>query len=436
MKIRIKRRAAVLLLAICACLLCGCKLGASVEELFTLPQVPQEYTVLSTELSELIQQGYEYAAPTGGRNIQSVQMVDLDNDGDEEVLAFLHRSSDDRQLKIFIYENRDGAYELLCTVESSGTAIDSVSYEDLSGDGCRELVIGWRISADVRTLAVYRVRPQPEVLAQTSYTQFSLLDLNMDRQTDLLVYRTNESGISVAEMYSWRDRTLQMTSSCVLSGSMADLNRGSIVTGYWAEGARAVYLTSLTETGEAITDILTYQSSKLYNMVMSSSGHSRVIYPQSDLRPQDINSDGIIEVPAPWATWDGRAEAIVRWVQYDVRGESKNIMTTYHNTKQGWYFQLPGSLPGYITVQSTTPRTYETRDTLFSDGEALLHIYANSGENRNSRAAAGDRFILQRTNNVVYSAETTEAGIRLGLTENEIRQSFHTIVSNWAYGEN
>ena len=436
MKTRIKRRAAVVLLALCTCLLCGCKLSDSVEDLFTLPRVPEEYTVLSSELSTLISQGYEYAAPTGGRNIQSVQMVDLDNDGDEEVLAFLHRSGDDRQLKIFIYENRNDAYELLCTVESSGTAIDSVSYEDLTGDGCRELIVGWRISTDVRTLAVYRIRPQTEMLAQTGYTQFSLLDLTGDRRKELLIYRTNESGISVAEMYGWRDNALQVTAGCVLSGSMADLNRGNIVTGAWDEDAQAVYLTGFTEDGQAITDILVYQSSKLYNIVMSGSGHSRVIYPQTDLRPQDINKDGIIEVPAPWSTWDGRAEAIVRWLQYDARGESKNMMTTYHNTKQGWYFQLPASLPGYISVQSSTPRTYETKDTLFSDGAALVHIYTNSGENRNSRATSGDRFVLRRSGSVVYSAETTEDGIRLGLTEEIIRQNFRLIVSNWAYGNN
>ena len=49
------------------------------EELFTLPRMAEEYTGLTKELDDLIAQGYEYASPTGGRNIQSVQMVDLED---------------------------------------------------------------------------------------------------------------------------------------------------------------------------------------------------------------------------------------------------------------------------------------------------------------------------------------------------------------------
>lgn len=70
------------LLALLAAALTGCGFSDdSVEELFTLPRMAEEYTGLTQELEALITQGYEYASPTGGRNIQSVQMADLDGDG-------------------------------------------------------------------------------------------------------------------------------------------------------------------------------------------------------------------------------------------------------------------------------------------------------------------------------------------------------------------
>ena len=75
----------------------GCGFSdASVEELFTLPRMAEEYTGLTKELDDLIAQGYEYASPTGGRNIQSVQMADLDGDGQQEALAFFRMSSDEK----------------------------------------------------------------------------------------------------------------------------------------------------------------------------------------------------------------------------------------------------------------------------------------------------------------------------------------------------
>ena len=84
----------VMLLLLAALCLGGCGYDASVEELFALPRMAEGYTDLAQQLDGLLNQGYEYASPTGGRNIQSVQMADLDNDGRQEALAFMRRGSD------------------------------------------------------------------------------------------------------------------------------------------------------------------------------------------------------------------------------------------------------------------------------------------------------------------------------------------------------
>ena len=55
------------LLALLTAALTGCGFSDdSVEELFTLPRMAEEYTGLTQELETLITQGYEYASPTGG----------------------------------------------------------------------------------------------------------------------------------------------------------------------------------------------------------------------------------------------------------------------------------------------------------------------------------------------------------------------------------
>ena len=192
--------------ALLAALLTGCGFSdASVEELFTLPRMAEEYTGLTKELDDLIAQGYEYASPTGGRNIQSVQMVDLDGDGQQEALAFFRMSSDEKPLKIFVFRLEDGTYTRFCTIESSGSAIDSVYYQDLNGDGRRELIVGWRISTEVQTVAVYTVEREPVVLMSSGYNRFTMQDLNGDSIPSLLVLRTDGNSRSVAEFYGWQD---------------------------------------------------------------------------------------------------------------------------------------------------------------------------------------------------------------------------------------
>ena len=92
----LKRPALLGLLLLACLLLAGCQMDSTVEELFTLPRLPTEYTTLSRQLDQLLSEGYEYMAPTSGRNIQSLQMVDIDGDGRDEALEMLQQHSDIR----------------------------------------------------------------------------------------------------------------------------------------------------------------------------------------------------------------------------------------------------------------------------------------------------------------------------------------------------
>ena len=60
----------------------------SFDELYVVPQLPTEYTELRTQIDAILSDGAEYATPTSGTNIQSVQLTDLNGDG--QVLVQLH----------------------------------------------------------------------------------------------------------------------------------------------------------------------------------------------------------------------------------------------------------------------------------------------------------------------------------------------------------
>ena len=74
---KMKRLACCLAALVLAVLLCGCEFRNDVEDLFALPKMPEEFTGLNQLLGQLSAEGYEYAAPTTGQNLQSVHMVDL-----------------------------------------------------------------------------------------------------------------------------------------------------------------------------------------------------------------------------------------------------------------------------------------------------------------------------------------------------------------------
>ena len=423
-------------LLVLAALLSGCTVfDSSVEQLFTLPRMAPEYTGLSQQLDSLVAQGYEYAPPSGGRNIQSVQMVDLEDDGRQEALVFLRRTADERPLKILVFRlDTTDSYRLYCTVESSGAAVDSVYYQDLNGDGRRELIVGWRISADVQTLAAYSIEPEPVALMSCGYSRFSIQDLNSDGVPSLLVLRTDGELGPVAEFYGWQDEQMSVSYRCRLSSSMTALNRGSIVTGMVDKDTPAVFITGVDATSMAVTDILVYrQEAGLVNVAMDkSSGVSAAVYPFRQLSPQDIDGDGLIELPCPLG--DGSAEqtdGLVSWMSWRSDGRFEQSVKTYHSLSAGWYFTIPQSWWDWDVDAVTTGIQNESQMTLRINGDAVLSIYTITGENRESRSRMDHRLVLRRQAATVYAGEVCELAPYYGMDEDLLRRSFSLILGSW-----
>ena len=126
-------------------LLSGCMFALSPDDLYSLPKLPEEYVDLEQEIAALVDSGYEYAAPTGGENVQPVQMVDIDGDGEDEALLFLRKSGESKPLKIYIFKQSSEGYQTAAVLEESGASIERVDYQDMNGDGVLELIVGCRI---------------------------------------------------------------------------------------------------------------------------------------------------------------------------------------------------------------------------------------------------------------------------------------------------
>lgn len=422
-----------------ALLMTGC-LDSSVEDLMTLPQLPIQYTELSKQIDELIKDGYEYASPLTGRNIQSVQMVDLDGDGYDEALAFFRQPSDEKQLKIFVFHRTEDSYAPLCTIESAGTGIDSVNYRDVTGDGRMELIVGWKISTDVQTVAVYSLQAKPSVLMRSSYTHFSIEDLDGNGIPSLLIFRADSEGKSVAEFYSWQEEAMSVAYHCSLSSTMAELSRGSIVSGQLTtEGTPGIFVTGVNNQGKAVTDILAYQDELgLVNVALdASTGQSKLVCGYRQIPPQDINADGVIELPEPAAGSSELSQAgcAISWYHYYDSGDGEWEMEwtedSYHCPNAGWYFELPDNWRDRTSAAFMESAGNENCVVLQVDGENVAAFYSISGENRDTGSPRSKRLILEQQTAVTYAAELLPAAAQYGMDEELLRQNFHLITNFW-----
>ena len=429
----------------------GCGFSFSPTDLYSLPQLPEEYTELNSSLNQLLESGAEYAAPVSGSNIQPVQLEDLDGDGEEEALAFFRNSADEKPLKIYIFTAGKQGYEQAAVIEGTGTSIYSIAYEDLDQDGRKELLVGWRVNTDLLALSVYTLRSgEPEELVQgTSYVKYAVNDLNQDGLWELVVLRADEEGNGIADYYCWQEEEFQLRTSARITSTMAELSQqGKVTVGVLRSNDPALFITGVADGARAITDVLALRGGELTNLVLSAiTGVSGEVSRFCSVYPMDINGDGVTEVPRTVTLQGEDADHAVSqrvdWISYDASGTASRVLSTYHDVADGWYLQLPEGWPERVWVgRSTSPDeigiTFYTDSSREESYVPVLRITALSGSERERLAVRTGRFILSRNDGVIYVGELLKGNQdwKYSVTEDEVRASFSLIGTEWSAGDN
>lgn len=433
-------------------MLSGCsmpKLTLDPEDLYSLPTLPAKYTELNTQINGILESGAEYAAPASGANIQPVQLVDLDGDGREEALAFFRSSEDEKPLKIYVFTAEGDTYRQTNLIEGTGIGFYSVAYEDLNADGRMELAVGWRATVEHQVLEVYALHAGgTEALVQADYVKYTTQDLDQDGKKELVVIHADEEGEGVAEYYNWQeDGSFVNQSSARISVTMAELNQqGRVTRGTLRDNVPALFVTGVTDTPRAITDILAVRNGELTNIVLSeSSGVSSEIAAYRSLYPMDLNGDGLTEVSRPVElfslTEDGISYERTDWYQYGLDGKGTVVLRTYHNPEDSWYLRLPENWLDRIWVSRSvsTDESAVIFSILKGDAvpEPFLKITAITGSSRENRAVRGTRFLLSRQDETIYTAELLEANEtwKYGVTPDAVREAFSLIAAEWSAGD-
>ncbi|MBR6811884.1 MAG: hypothetical protein IKM51_00760 [Oscillospiraceae bacterium] len=442
-----KKRLLILPLLLLLLVLSGCML-TSASDLYMLPEPAEGFVNLESKLDEVIALGAEYSAPLKGSNRQAVQLVDLNGDDVEEAVAFFRLYDQDKPLRMYIFKLINDSYESIAVIEADGTAFDVVEYRQLDGTGALELLIGTRISADIsQIMNIYSINAfAPAIVKQVPYTGYVLTDLDRDSTDELMVVNYDSATLSgKALLYEYEDGSFDAVFEEHLSSGIDSIY--SINTGMLLDRVNAVFVTSVYAGTGRVTDILAMNKGKLQNISYDlPAGCSTDTITYGNFSVEDINQDGIMEIPRPRSVPDASGgETLdnfydISWRAYSSTGRSSEVMRTYHNISEGWYIDATNLWDELVSV-SRYNSNYGTRCTTFyrngDDGNLseIARIYVLTGDNRYSRINSTGSFLLKVYNVTVYAAKITDTmGLSEELAKEQMTNRFFLSRSNWITG--
>ena len=422
--------------------LSGC-VTMTVEQMYALPKRSTKYNNLQSAIDTAMS-GLDYAAPLSGENQQTVQMADLNGDGENEYLLFA-RGSGEKPMQILIFGGTGDSYALIETIESLGSSFQLVEYIDMDNKPGMELIVGRSVSDQVMgAVSVYTFSSgQAEQLMSVSYTHFVTADMDGNGLGELMVISEGAADEANANafLYSYHSGTMVRSAEVSLSAPAANVKR--IMVSSLAGGEPAVYVASALDENAIITDVFALKQEQFANVSFSNeSGTSVQTLRNYYVYADDIDDDGVLELPSLITMTTGQPRSndgmqyLIRWYAMAIDGSEVDKMHTFHNYDAGWYFVLDSEWAHRTLVtQDGSTYTFYLWDEAFTQASKLLTVYALSGSDREEAAVSDGRFILHRGDGVIYCAKMEDLVSQGGITQEDMIDHFHLIQLEWKTGE-
>lgn len=418
-----------------ALLFSGCNMR-TIDQMYHVPKRSESYTNLQSQIDKAMTQA-EFNAPISGENRQSVQMADLDGDGESEYLVFA-KSNGEKPLHVYIFDGEDGKFTLADTLSSAGAAFQQVEYVQIDGRKGMEVVIGRQVSDQVsRTVNVYSmVNGKMQEILSANTTRFVCQDMDRDGNSEIIMFRPSNSvgENGIAEMYRMHDGEMKNYAHAMLSVPSDKIRR--IVVSKLASGESAVLVAGDLGENTIVTDVFSVIDGAFSNIISSGIQTSR----DEAIYADDIDDDGVMELPAlitmnmPEGSAPASRQYLIRWYALESDGTQIDKMFTYHNYDGGWYVRLDSKLAGNMAVVAKgSSCEFYVWDQMVV--KKIMTVHALTGQKREEQAVINNRFVLHRTESTVYCGELEVASAAYGMNKDTLINAFQLIQQDWYTGE-
>lgn len=357
MKLRIRQWFALGTIFSMLFLLTGCIFDVSDVDMLSKPRLPLELEEISQVLKAHFNEDIKLITPLEGENKKSVQFIDLDQDGENEVVVLHSKETDQFAMKVTVLSKKDDKWRINTDIQGIGYDVNKIAFPDMNGDGVKEIVVGWQSGAQLnKGLSVYKHGEKGyEEIFKDSYTEFVTGDVNADKQEELVIVKLSRSeAFAKAKLYTLIEDRLSLMAENYMDGFINEY--ASVQIGKVSADKVGIVVDAKVGARSGFTDVFIYQNQTLKNLFFDEKWKvTRETYRQVGRQSADVNADGILEIPT--LILGNRHEKSVNitpyitvWNQLDEKEDLKPVMKSFDDLEGGYRFTFPDNWDDQVGV--------------------------------------------------------------------------------------
>ncbi len=341
-------------------LLSGCIFDVNDADMLSKPKLPLELEEISQVLKDHFNEDIKLITPLEGENKKSVQFIDLDMDGENEVIALHSKETDRYAMKITVLSKKDDKWRINTDIQGIGYDVNKIAFPDLDGNGVKEIVVGWQSGAQLnKGLSVYMHGEKGyEEIFKDSYTEFVTGDVNDNKQEELVTVKLSRSdAFAKIRVYTLVNGRLGLLAENHMDGFVNEY--ASVQIGKINPYVTGIVIDAKVGARSGFTDVFVYKNNQLRNLYFDEKWKvTRETYRQVERQSTDLNKDGIIEIPIlePGNRYEKTGNYInyiTLWNQVDPQDELKSVLRSYDSKEEGYRFIFPSSWSDQIGIVQT-----------------------------------------------------------------------------------
>ena len=326
---------------------CGCNLElASPESLITPPKSNQEKLQQKQLVTSFLGREESLIMPEALNSANAYQHLDLDGDGEEEIVAFYTNKESNFMLGFLILKQSENQWFLKHKAVAYGTDIDYFSVQDLDEDGSTEILLGVSTGyGSQKELYLYQMTEQELVdIADGEHVVYDQIALAHNEQNGnvIVTARMDTSvleGSSNITVYDYNYGTLAPVYNETFTGYCSEMRFEQV-----GENTEGVY--PAMRHNHFVNILLLKETQDGFAVVMEHP----LPYDYEEMSRiqmfRDENNDGIVEIISLWSpeindSTKGYEEFIQVWLQWDGMEGLQAVDAILESSSDGYRFSVP-----------------------------------------------------------------------------------------------